>query len=272
MIVDEFLLRALLGGLGVALAAGPLGAFVVWRRMALFGEALANAALLGAVFGLLLGVDLLLGVLAFSLLLALLLAGWERGGSGGDRLPADTLLGVLAHGALAVGLLALSLMDRVRLDLTGYLFGDVLAVTRADLGLIAGTAAVVLGTLVACWRPLLSATVHPDLAAVEGVPVARMRLLLGLLLAGLIGVGMKVVGVLLVVSLLLVPAAAARHLARSPEEMAAWASVIGCLAVVAGLGLSWTLDVPAGPAIVAAAVAAFAATGASSALRGRGAR
>lgn len=270
MIVDEFLLRALLGGLGVALAAGPLGAFVVWRRMALFGEALANSALLGAVLGLLLGIDLLLGVLAFSLLLALLLAGLERGG--GDRLPADTLLSVLAHGALALGLLALSLVDRARLDLTGYLFGDVLALTRADLGLVAGTAAVVLGTLAAYWRPLLSATVHPDLAAVEGVPVARMRLLLSLLLAGLIGVGMKVVGVLLVVSLLVVPAAAARHLARSPEAMAAWASAIGCLAVALGLGLSWTLDVPAGPATVAAAVAAFAATGAASALRGRDAR
>lgn len=271
MIVDEFLLRALLGGLGVALAAGPLGAFVVWRRMALFGEALANSALLGAVLGLLLGIDLLLGVLAFSLLLALLLAGLERGG-GGDRLPADTLLSVLAHGALALGLLALSLVDRVRLDLTGYLFGDVLALTRADLGLVGGTAAVVLGTLAAYWRPLLSATVHPELAAVEGVPVARMRLLLSLLLAGLIGVGMKVVGVLLVVSLLVVPAAAARHLARSPEAMAAWASAVGCLAVVAGLGLSWTLDVPAGPATVAAAVAAFAAAGAASALRGRDAR
>ena len=265
MIVDEFLLRALLGGLGVALAAGPLGAFVVWRRMAYFGEALANAALLGAVLAVLLDVDMLIGVLALSLLLACLLTGLEYAG----RLPIDTLLGILAHGALAVGLLVLALMDRLRVDLMGYLFGDVLAVSRADLALIAVAAAVVLAAVVAWWRPLLSATVHADLAAVEGVPVARMRLTLSLLLATIIGVGMKVVGILLVVSLLVIPAAAARRLAGTPETMAVLASLLGCLAVAAGLWLSLSVDVPAGPAIVAAAVAIFAATSAISLVRAR---
>ena len=265
MIVDEFLLRALLGGLGVALAAGPLGAFVVWRRMAYFGEALANAALLGAVLAVLLDIDMLVGVLALSLLLACLLTGLEYAG----RLPIDTLLGILAHGALAVGLLVLALMDRLRVDLMGYLFGDVLAVSRADLALIAAAAATVLVTVVVRWRPLLSATVHADLAAVEGVPVARMRLTLSLLLAGIIGIGMKVVGILLVVSLLVIPAAAARRLAGTPEAMAALASGIGCLAVAAGLWMSLTLDLPAGPAIVAAAVAIFAVTSALSVARAR---
>jgi zinc transport system permease protein len=233
--------------------------------MAYFGEALANAALLGAVLGVLLDVNMLLGVLALSLLLASLLAGLERGG----RLPLDTLLSILAHGSLALGLLVLSLMDRLRVDLMGYLFGDVLAVSRADLGLIAATAAVVLAVLVTWWRPLLSATVHADLAAVEGVPVARMRLLLTLLLAGTIAVGMKVVGILLIVSLLVVPAAAARRLAGSPEAMAAWASAIGCLAVTAGLWLSFTLDVPAGPAVVVVAVTAFALASALDIARAR---
>lgn len=252
--LDDFLVRALLGGLGVALTAGPLGCFVVWRRMAYFGEALANAALLGLVVGLLLDIHMLLGVVVFCCLLALLLGLVERQ----RLLPLDTILSILAHGALAFGLVALSLMERVRVDLMSYLFGDILAVSRTDLLLILALLLLVAGCLAAFWRPLLSMTAHPDLAAVEGVKVDAMRLLLTLMVAAVIAAGMKVVGVLLIISLLVVPAAAARRLSTTPEQMAVLAALIGSASVAAGLGLSLEVDVPTGPAIVAAAVLLFA--------------
>jgi zinc transport system permease protein len=252
--LDDFVTRALLGGIGVALAAGPLGAFVVWRRMAYFGEAIANAGLLGIVFGLLLQLDTTVGMLGFCLVLALLLVLLER-----QRvLPLDTAISILAHGALAVGLLTLSLIPSVRIDLSSYLFGDILAVSRRDLAFIAVVLAAVLITLAAAWRSLLSLTVDPDLAAVEGVAVERLRLLLTLMVAAVIAVGMKVVGILLIVSLLVMPAAAARRLARTPVQMAVIAALLGTGSVIGGLNLSLRVDVPTGPAVVAFAAAIFA--------------
>ena len=253
--MDDFLIRALLAGLGVALAAGPLGCFVVWRRMAYFGDALAHSALLGAALAAALQVNLLLGVVGFSLVLAASLAALER-----QRLLAtDTLLGILAHGGLALGLIALSLLSGVRIDLLALLFGDILAVTWADLALIGGMLLAVLAALAVLWRPLLAATVHAELAAVEGVRVGGARLAFTLLLAAVVGVGMKVVGVLLIVALLIIPAAAARRLARTPEQMALGASGLGALSAALGLWASLQWDVPTGPAIVTASVVLFAA-------------
>jgi zinc transport system permease protein len=252
--MDDFLIRALLAGLGVALAAGPLGCFVVWRRMAYFGDALAHSALLGVALAAALQVNLLLGVVAFSLTLAAGLVALERQ----RLLAADTLLGILAHGGLALGLIALSFMDGVRIDLLSLLFGDILAASRADLALIAAALVVVLGALAALWRPLLAASVQAELAAVEGVRVGGTKLAFTLLLAALVGVGMKVVGVMLIVALLIIPAAAARRLARTPEQMAVAASGLGALAVALGLWGSLQWDVPSGPAIVTAAILLFA--------------
>jgi zinc transport system permease protein len=253
--MDDFLIRALLAGLGVALAAGPLGCFVVWRRMAYFGDALAHSALLGVALAVALQVNLMLGVVAFSLALGAALALLERQ----QLLATDTLLGILAHGGLALGLIALSLIGPGRVDLLSLLFGDILAVTRADLGLIGLLILVVALALARLWRPLLAATVQAELAEVEGVRVGAVRLAFTLLLAAAVGVGMKVVGVMLIVSLLIVPAAAARRLARTPEQMAAGASGLGMTAVALGLWASLQWDVPSGPAIVAAAILLFAA-------------
>lgn len=254
--LDDFMARALAAGLLLALAAGPLGAFVVWRRMAYMGETLANAGLLGVALGLLLHLPMTVTVPAFTLLLALLLLLVERRG----LLPLDTILGILAHSALAAGLVVLTFMEQVRVDLMSYLFGDVLAVSRGDLLLALAVAAAVAVVMGVFWRPLVSMTVHPDLAAVEGVKVERMRLLLTLLLALVIAVGMRLVGVLLVVSLLVIPAGAARRFARTPEAMAALAALVGSLSVAAGLAGSLLWDLPAGPAVVVAAAGLFAAS------------
>ena len=254
--MEDFILRALAGGIGVALAAGPVGCFVVWRRMAYFGAALAHAVLLGVALGFLLEVEPTLAILVVCLLLAGCLTLLER-----QRLvPLDTLLGVLAHAVFAAGLIVIAFMERVRVDLLGYLFGDILSVSVVDLGFIFASAAVTVAVLAWQWRNLLAVTVNEELAAVEGVPVERVRILLVLLLAVVIAVGMKIVGMLLVLALVIIPAAAARRVAATPEQMAVAATAIGAAAVAAGLFGSMEWDLPAGPAIVVAATAAFLAS------------
>ncbi|MBD3738337.1 MAG: zinc ABC transporter permease subunit ZnuB [Pseudomonas balearica] len=251
--MPDFLLHALLAGLALALVAGPLGSFVVWRRMAYFGDTLSHAALFGVALGLMLDVNLTLAVTVGCVLLALLLVTLQQR----QPLASDTLLGILAHSTLSLGLVSLSFMDDVRIDLMGYLFGDLLSVGSADLAWIVGGSALVLLLLVPLWRPLLAITVHEELAKVEGLPVAAIRLALMLLIAVIIAVAMKIVGVLLITSLLIIPAAAAQRHARTPEQMALGASVLGIVAVCLGLTLSWFEDTPAGPSIVVSAAALF---------------
>ena len=252
--LDDFLLRAFLGGVGVALVAGPLGCFIVWRRMAYFGASLAHSALLGVALGFLLGIDLTLGVAAAAILLALLLVLMERQ----RALPSDTLLGILAHAGLALGLVVLSFFETLRLDLMGYLFGDILAVSRGDLLSIYGGGALALGVLAAIWQPLLMATLHEELGRAEGLPVFQLRLALMLTIAIVIAIAMKIVGILLIISMLIIPAATARCFARTPEQMAVLAALSGILSVGLGLWSSLETDTPAGPSIVVAATTVFA--------------
>ncbi|HEX5077830.1 MAG TPA: metal ABC transporter permease [Geminicoccaceae bacterium] len=251
--LDDFLVRAVLGGIGVAALAGPLGCFVVWRRMAFFGHALAHSALLGIALGALLAVDLNLATVAICLVFAIALVLLQRQ----PALSTDTILGILAHVALALGLVALSFLEWLRVDLMAYLFGDVLAVTRADLIWIWGGGAVALAALVWLWPALLCITVNEELAQAEGVEVGRVQLGFVLVMALAVAIGMKIVGILLIVSLLVIPPAAARHLARTPEQMAALAALIGVLSVIFGVGGSLRWDTPAGPTIVLASAALF---------------
>ncbi len=251
--MPDFLLHALLAGLALALVAGPLGSFVVWRRMAYFGDTLSHSALLGVALGLLLDISPTLAVTLGCVLLAVLLVTLQER----QPLASDTLLGILAHSSLSLGLVTLSFMPEVRIDLMSYLFGDLLAVSRSDLyWILAGSAGVLLA-LALLWRRLLAITVHEELARVEGLPVAAIRLGLMLLIAVVIAVAMKIVGVLLITSLLIIPAAAAQRHARTPEQMAGGASALGLLAVCGGLALSWFEDTPAGPSIVVCAAALF---------------
>ena len=263
--LDDFLVRAFLAGAGVALVAGPLGCFVVWRRMAYFGDSLSHSALLGITLGFLLQVDLQLGVAATCAAVALLVGLLQQQ----QRLPTDTLLGILAHSALALGLVALSFVGNLRLDLMGYLFGDVLAVSRSDLLWIWIGGASVLLVLTIYWRRLLLTTVHEELASAEGVAVLRIRLTLMLTLAVTIAVAMKIVGILLITSMLILPAAAARRFARSPEEMAILAAGLGVVAVGLGLAGSLRYDTPSGPSIVVAALLLFILSLAGGALKWR---
>lgn len=249
----EFLFPSILAGLGIALIAGPLGSFVVWRKMAYFGDTLAHASLMGLALGFLLEINLYLALLICCLMLAVLLVTLQK-----QKLVAtDTLLGILAHSALSLGLVAVSFLDNVRVDLMSYLFGDLLAVSPTDLVFIYGGAAAVALVLAIFWRPLLSTTVNEDLAAVDGINIDLMRLVLMLMVGIVIAVGMKFVGALIMTSLLIIPAATARKFAQTPEQMAFIASGIGSLAVLGGLSLSWFYDTPAGPSVVITATAMF---------------
>ncbi|GAB4198159.1 MAG: zinc ABC transporter permease subunit ZnuB [Thalassobaculales bacterium] len=254
--MDDFLVRALIAGLGLAVVAGPLGSFVVWRRMAFFGDTLAHSALLGIALGFLLEVNAAIGILVVCTGVAIALAS----GAPRVRLAPDTLLGILSHSALSLGLLAVAFLDRVRFDLMALLFGDILAVSSGDLVVVLAGGGLVLGALALLWRPLLALSVHEELAQVEGVPVARTRLMFLLLLAAVIAIAMKIVGVLLITSLLIIPAAAARPFARTPEQMAAIAAGFAALSVALGLLASVTWDLPAAPAMVAAAAGLFLAS------------
>ena len=251
--LDDFFWRALLGGIGVALLAGPLGCFVVWRRMAYLGDSLAHGALLGVALGLVLGIDLTIGIIASSVALVALLLLLQRQ----RRLAGDTLLVILAHGALSLGLVAVSFLEGQQLDLMAYLFGDILAVGRTDLIWIYAGGAMILAVIAWLWRPLLALTVHEELARAEGARVTPVSIAFMLLIAVTVALAMKIVGILLIASLLIVPAAAARRLARTPEQMAVLASLAGVMAVAGGLFGSLEWDTPSGPSIVVAALAVF---------------
>ena len=252
--MDDFPLRALIGGLGVAIVAAPLGSFVIWRRMAYFGDTLAHAALLGVALGYVAGISADISVIVVCFGVAVMLIVLQRD----QRLASDTLLGILSHGALAMGLIGLALSSGAGVDPMSYLFGDILAVGMTDIAWVYGGGLVVVVVLTCLWRPLLAIAIDEELAMVEGVPVTAMRLVLMVLLALVVTLAMKVVGVLLATSLLIIPAAAVRGLAATPEQMAAMAAVAGALAVASGLWASLVFDIPSGPAIVVAALVLFA--------------
>lgn len=251
--LDDFFIRAVLGGVGVAIVAGPVGCFVIWRRLAYFGDTLSHSALLGVAMALLLELNITLSVFVISVTVSLLLLLLQRRAT----LSSDALLGLLAHSTLAVGLVALAFMTWVRVDLMGFLFGDILAVTRMDLAVIWAGGAAVLAVLGYIWRPLFAATVNHDLATAEGARPEITSIVFMVLVAAVIAVSMKLVGVLLITALLIIPAATARRFSSSPEQMAVIASLVGVGAVWLGLAGSLEFDTPAGPSIVVAALLAF---------------
>ena len=254
--LEPFLLRALVAALGLALVAAPLGALVVWQRMAYFGETMAQASLLGVALSLAVGGDVTVSVLVVAMLAALLILLLSR-----QRvLPLDSVLGLLHHGSLAAGVIATAALAGPSVDLLGYLFGDIFAVSQTDLAWIWGGGVLVLGVLYFIWQPLLRLAVHEELAIAEGVPGGRIKAAFMLLLAITIAIAIKILGILLVIAFLIVPAAAARPFARTPEQMVAITALVAVAGVVAGLALSARSDAPGGPAIVLvlAAMAALA--------------
>jgi zinc transport system permease protein len=251
--LDDFFTRALIAGTGVALVAGPLGCFIVWRRLAYFGDTLSHAALLGVALAFLFEINITLAVFGVSICVSLALLLLQKRAT----LSSDALLGLLSHSALAIGLVALAFMTWVRVDLMGFLFGDILAVTPTDIAVVWAGGAIVLFILVLIWRSLFAATVNIELAQAEGMNPERANIIFMLLMAAVIAISMKIVGVLLITALLIIPAAAARRFSSGPEQMAVLAALIGVGGVFGGLFGSLEWDTPAGPSIVVAALGLF---------------
>ena len=253
--LDDFMVRAALAGMGVALAAAPLGCFVVWRRMAYFGESTAHAALLGVSLSLMFEFSVFLGAIFVSLLMASLVTLAQ-----GRSLFLDTLLGVAGHMSLAAGLVVVSFISGVRIELMAYLIGDILSVSKTDLLLIWIGLVIVLALIFWRWSALLLCTLNEDLAASSGLNPRRESYALTIGLAIVVAVGIKVVGVLLIISMLIIPAASARSLVSTPEKMAVFASLIGMLSAILGLNASYVFDTPTGPSIVCVASLIFIIT------------
>lgn len=253
IMLDDFFIRAMLAGIGLALITGPIGCFIVWRRMAYFGDTMAHSALLGVGLAMLFDLNIMVSVFLIAFSIAMLLVILQKRHS----LSADSLLGILSHATLAFGLVLVAFMTWIRFDLMSLLFGDILAVSVSDLIAIYAGGALILAALIKLWRPLLAATISEDIAQAEGLQPELHRTLFMILLALLIAIAMKIVGILLITALLIIPAATARRFALSPEQMAIYAAFIGACSVIAGLFGSLNYDTPSGPSIVVASVVFF---------------
>ena len=253
--LDDFMLRASLAGVGVALAAAPLGCFVVWRRMAYFGEATAHAALLGIALSLTFEFSILAGAILVGMVMASLVTLYE-----GRSLFLDTLLGVAGHTSIAAGLVIISFISGIRIDLMAYLIGDILAVSRLDLLYIWLGTSIIFGLIFWRWSPLLLVALNEDLASASGINPKKETFILTIALAIVVAVGIKVVGVLLIISMLIIPAASARSIVSTPEMMVVAASLIGMSSAIFGLNAAYIFDTPTGPSIVCIASLFFIAS------------
>jgi zinc transport system permease protein len=250
-LIDSFILYALAAGIALALVVGPLGSVVVWRRMAYFGDTLAHAALLGVALAVAAEQLPMLGVGLIGVSIAVVLFWLEKQ----RDLSTDTLLGILSHSALALGLIVLSAIQSqgFNINLMTYLFGDLLAVSQFDIALMYASVFVILLVFSQILSPLISISVNEELARVDGVSVEKVRFIFMILLALVIAVALKVVGILLITALLIIPAATARLFSKSPKQMVLISILIAVIAVVLGLVSSLSWDFPAGPAIVVSA-------------------
>jgi zinc transport system permease protein len=244
-ITDPFILRGILAGIAVALISGLVGCFVVWRRMSYYGESIAHSSLLGVGFAIVMGVSINLGIVFTCLLFGILFLWLQHS----KVLSSDTLLGVLAHLALALGIIVISL-NKIKIDIHAFLFGDILTVSSSDLwGMYLG---VLIAVFLICynWSSLLLVTIDEDLAKAEGVNTLNINLLFTCILTIVVAISIQIIGLLLITAMLIIPAAASRRLANSPETMALVATLIGIVSVILGIMLSVEIDAPSGPSIV----------------------
>ena len=250
---DDFFIRALVAGIGIAFVAGPLGCFVVWRRLSYFGDTLAHSALLGVTIAYSLEFNIAVSIFLISSVIALILIKLQKE----TNLPSDALLGLLAHSSLAVGLVVIGFLTFIRFDIMGLLFGDILAVNKKDLMTIWVGGALILLVLRLIWRSLFASTVNYVLAQAEGLNPDRAKAVFAILLAAIIAISIKLVGVLLITGMLIIPTAMARNLSDNPKKMVIFSIIGGLLAVLIGLFSSLEFNTPSGPSIIVAALALF---------------
>ena len=250
---DDFFVRALFAGIGIAFVTGPLGCFVVWRRLSYFGDTLAHSALLGVTMAYTLDLNIAISVFLISSVIALILIQLQKK----TNLPGDALLGLLAHSSLAVGLVVIGFLTFIRFDIMGLLFGDILAVTTDDLLIIWTGGVLILLVLKLIWKPLFASTVNYELAEAEGLNPDRAKAIFTILMAAVIAISIKMVGLLLITGMLIIPAAMARNISDSPQKMVLFSVIGGLLSVVLGLYSSLEFNTSSGPSIIAASLVLF---------------
>ena len=250
---DDFFIRALFAGIGIAFVTGPLGCFVVWRRLSYFGDTLAHSALLGVTMAYTLDLNIAISVFLISSVIALILIQLQKK----TNLPGDALLGLLAHSSLAVGLVVIGFLTFIRFDIMGLLFGDILAVTTDDLLIIWTGGVLILLVLKLIWKPLFASTVNYELAEAEGLNPDRAKAIFTILMAAVIAISIKMVGLLLITGMLIIPAAMARNISDSPQKMVIFSIIGGLLSVVLGLYSSLEFNTSSGPSIIAASLVLF---------------
>ena len=253
MLLDNFFWRAVIAGIGISMIAGPLGCFVIWKRMSYLGDTMAHSALLGVAFSIFFGLNIILGVFVVAILIGILLFLFQSK----KNLSNDVILGTLSHASLAIGVVVISAMYWVRIDFMGFLFGDILTVSIIDIYFIFGGGFLILLTLIWFWKPLIAITFDNELAQAEGISVIKVQIFFMIMIAAVIALSIKIVGILIVTSLLIIPVSTARRFSKSPEQMAISGSLIGMFSVWIGLELSYHVDTPSGPSIVIVAVLFF---------------
>ena len=253
---DDFFIRALIAGIGIALVTGPIGCFIIWRRLSFFGDTLSHSALLGVTIGFFFDINVAVSVFLISSAIALVLLKLQKT----TKLPGDALLGLLAHSSLAVGLVVISFLSSIRFDIMGLLFGDILAVNEIDLLIIWLGGAMILLILKIIWKPLFASTVNNELAEAEGMNPERANAIFTILLAAIIAISIKIVGLLLITGMLIMPAAMSRNISNNPQQMVKLSVVGGLLSVLIGLFSSLQFNSPSGPSIITAALVLFCLT------------
>jgi zinc transport system permease protein len=254
--LDDFFIRALIAGIGIALVTGPIGCFIIWRRLSFFGDTLSHSALLGVTIGFFFDINVAFSVFLISSAIALILLKLQKT----TKLPGDALLGLLAHSSLAVGLVVISFLSSIRFDIMGLLFGDILAVNEIDLLIIWLGGALILLILKIIWKPLFASTVNNELAEAEGMNPERANAIFTILLAAIIAISIKIVGLLLITGMLIMPAAMSRNISNNPQQMVKLSVVGGLLSVLIGLFSSLQFNSPSGPSIITAALVLFSFT------------
>ncbi|MBN9565551.1 MAG: metal ABC transporter permease [Alphaproteobacteria bacterium] len=247
-LLNHFMTKAFFVGILISMLSGPMGCLVLWQRMSFLGDTLAHASLLGVSMATLCGIPLPVGLVVTTLAvgLAIHLTYHKK------NLPLNTILAIVTQITLALGIIGISI-TRQQGYIANFLFGDLLALDQLDLMLIGIIVPLVLILIRIFWRPFIIIILNEEIAAAEGLPVRRLKLLYTLVFALSIAIISRTVGVLLVVSLLIIPAAAARLISKTPEAMAIQAVAVGMVAIIFGLLFSWKLDLPTTPMVTLSA-------------------
>ena len=250
---SHFMGRALLAAIGMGCISAVMGCFLLWRRMAFFGDAMAHASVLGVALGFLFHIDIYFFIAFICLILASVMGILQQR----SRIPIDTWLAAISYTSLALGIIVIAKTPGIQIDPEAILFGDILSVNLPDLIGIYLSVLAVWTFIIIGWQKLLLITLDEELAIASGISLLPMRLGFTVCLALVTAVGIKASGALLLPALMILPAATMARFARSPEEMVGGATVCSVISVLLGMTASYYYDTPSGPTIVVMAFLFF---------------